>query len=522
MRLGLVSFYSFRPHVEHLYYISSLLKEAGHELFFLTCDSALKNCYARTLKGTSKLTECLTCVAGGVRSFPVSNISSIKQKNRISLSDDECNMIVSSSISTLLRTETHEDTYSPAYKSLREIFHGTVETVYGNAVDWIEANRLDGIVCFNGRMEVTRAITYACERLAISYLTFERPWFSDGLHFIPQENCLLLKEVDRLSLQYRDIPLTERQARRAAQLVASRFVRANHKEWRVYNLNPTHTEWPSNAVTGPKVLILPSSRNEIQGHPDYIDSWSSYTEGFEWVLDVLEVPIQNVVLRCHPNWGEKIGLRDGSNSENYYAFWAASRGIYSIGSKETASTFDLIQDCDILLVNGSTAAFEAGASGKKIICLGHSAYQEAGIAVHLNGKSDYNKLKHLESHDPTEVIRRTLRYGYTMARRFAQYVDYVQAISPTRYRYFAGADPDKIVQALQSGFLEADDTEIAPDDKGETKILSLIMEKRWDEISAFGDEMNSKRVLDIGRRWSLRWLDGLREKLPRGDRWHDK
>lgn len=522
MRLGLVSIYSFRPHVEQLYYISTLLKEAGHELFFLTCDSALGNCYARALKGTSKITECSICMAGGIRSFPVSNISSIKQRNRVSLSEDERNMLASSSACTLLRTETQEDTYSPYYKSLRETFYGPVETAFGNAVDWIETNRLDGVICFNGRMDATRAIIYACERLAVPFLTLERPWFSDGLQFIPQGNCLSLKEVDRLNLQYRDIPLGERQARHAAQLIASRFVRTNLKEWRAYNLNATTAVWPSNAVTGPKVLMLPSSRNEFQGHPEREASWNSYKEGFDLVLDELCIPIVNVVLRCHPNWGEKIGLADGSRSESYYTAWAAHRGIHCIGSKETASTFDLIQESDILLVNGSSAAFEAGACGKKIICLGHSSYQEAGIAEHINGKDELDNLKTLEHHNPTEVIRHTLRYGYTMARRFAQYVDYVQALSPTRYRYFAGADPDKIVHILLSGALEADDIEMTMDDKSESEIVAMIAEKRWDELAAFVGIVNSKPALNIGRRWCFRWVDVLREKLPKGDRWHEK
>jgi hypothetical protein len=319
------------------------------------------------------------------------------------------------------------------------------------------------------------------------------------------------------------MPLTERQARRAAQLIASRFIRTNlNKEWRAYNLNATHASWPSKAASSPKVLILPSSRNEFQGHPELESSWNSYTEGFSLVLDALEIPIENVVLRCHPNWSEKIGLADGSRSESYYATWAANRGIFCIGSKETASTFDLIQDCDILLVNGSSAAFEAGACGKKIICLGHSSYQEAGIAVHLDSENDLYKLEHLDHHKPEEIIRRTLRYGYTMARRFSQYVDYAQALSPTRYCYFAGANADKIVRALRSGVLEADDPEIATDDKSEAEIVVMMIEKKWDELAAFEDILDSKPILDIGRRWGLRWLDDLREKLPRGDLWHGK
>jgi len=42
MRIGFVNLFSFRPHVEQLYYLSVLLKSAGHEVFFLTCDAGVE------------------------------------------------------------------------------------------------------------------------------------------------------------------------------------------------------------------------------------------------------------------------------------------------------------------------------------------------------------------------------------------------------------------------------------------------------------------------------------------------
>ena len=523
MRFGLVSLYSFRPHVEHLYYVSTLLKDAGHELFFLTCDGALENCYARSIKGTSKIAECPACIAGGVRSYPVAKITSIKNRKKVVLNDDEKKLLSFSSACTLLRTEALEDIQSPEYETVNKSFHSSVEMAFENATRWIESNHLDGVICFNGRMDATRAIIYACERLAIPFMTLERPWFSDGLQFNPQGNCLSLKDVLRLNRQYKDAPLTLTQARYAAQLIASRFVRTNLKEWRAYNLNAERANWPVGAVAGLKALLLPSSRGEFQGHPEREALWGDYTNGFDAVLAGLNVPLQNIVLRCHPNWGEKIGLADGSNSERLYTSWAKEKGIHCIPSKATVSTFDLIQECDILIVNGSSAALEAGACGKKIICLGHSSYEDAGIAVHINGEDEMENLCLLGQHDPAKTIRYALRYAYTMSRRFAQCVEYVEAITPTRYRYYAGADSERIVKALISGKLDPDDDEIDVNDKSETEIVSMLIQKRWEELNV--KKMNNssnKPPLDIGRRHGLRWLDVLREKLPRGDLWHGK
>lgn len=518
MRLGLASIYSFRPHVEHLYYLSTLLKQGGHELCYMTCDAALSNCYSRALKATSRIIECPKCMIGGIRSYPVTNIQSISNRYRVELTEIERNMLAASSACTLMRTEADEDMERPEYLSLRSTLYEPVETTYGSAVRWIEENRLDGVICFNGRMEVTRAITYACEKLGVPYLTQERTWFSDGLQLIPNGNCLSLREVGRLNKQYQNIYLTSLQARRAGKLIASRFMKTNTNEWRAYNLDSMPMQWPSTAMNGPKVLILPSSRNEFQGHPERESSWPSTQQAFDSVLDELSVDKKNVVLRCHPNWGENIGRVDGALSEKYYTLWARSRGIHCIASKEKANTSDLIQECDILVVNGGSAAFEAGACGKMVVCLGPASYEHAGIAVHINSERDLGKLNDLKLHEPLNIVRKTLRYGYTMTRRFPQYVDFVRAQSPTRYHYYEGADPNRVIRQLLAGVIEADDSESAVDRDEEDKIVHMVISKHWKKLAEFEDPANSRLMLKIGRRSSLRWLDRVRDKMARGDR----
>ena len=108
MNIGFSNIYSFRPHVEHLYYLSLLARQAGHATFFLTCDSGVSNCYARELKGTSRLQECPKCVLGGVRSFPVSPVTSISSLPS-GLSADQLKLIALSSSCTLTRTELDTD-----------------------------------------------------------------------------------------------------------------------------------------------------------------------------------------------------------------------------------------------------------------------------------------------------------------------------------------------------------------------------------------------------------------------------
>jgi len=47
LKIGFANIFSFRPHVEHLFYLSELMKNSGHEVYFLTCDSSVSDCFSK-------------------------------------------------------------------------------------------------------------------------------------------------------------------------------------------------------------------------------------------------------------------------------------------------------------------------------------------------------------------------------------------------------------------------------------------------------------------------------------------
>jgi hypothetical protein len=345
----------------------------------------------------------------------------------------------------------------------------------------------------------------------------DRTWFGDGVLLIPNGDCLSLAPAKALNRAFRDIPLTLTQARYVGWLLASRFLGRNQGEWRAYNVNATPAAWPI-ASAKRKVLLLPSSRCEFQVHPDWQFGWDEATDAFDWLFRSLAITADQVVLRCHPNWAERIGRATGARAINHYARWAAERGIYCIGSDQTTSTFDLIAASDLVVVNGSSAAFEAGALGKPVVCMGSAHYLEAGIALHLASPGDAPVLTALERHDATCAARASLRFGYTMMRRFAQYADFVRCITPTRYVYCAGGDPDRIIRMLQKGVVEPDDAQVAADTRGEDEVLSLVQRKQWAELHRYQRPQAATPELVLRRRRGLGWIDGARALLPTGDR----
>jgi hypothetical protein len=514
MRVGFASVFAFRPHVEHLYYLSRLVQEAGHDVRMLTCDAQLPYCYARALKHSAAAVECPKCIAGGLRSYSARVASLPAARGSVG---DLARAWADSSACTVLRIEAAQDRLTAEFIALRERLAGGAQRAFDSARRWIEAQRLGALICFNGRMEATRGICEAACAAGVPFLTVERTWFGDGLQFAVNDNVLDLSQLDRLNAEYRDVPLTQGQARRIAQLLAARLLRRNDKEWRAYNRNAAAAVWPATAGGGPRVLIAPSSRNEVEGHPHWTHGWPQLTDGIDAVLDAVGATSGNTVLRCHPNWGERIGRRSGKLSERYYSAWARHRGVHLIGSAEPASTFELIQQADLVVVTGGSAAFEASCLGKPVISLTPSTYRTAAIAAHVTSAAELPLARTTLLADPLRV-RRGLRYGYTHTYRFSQYVDFVRAVTTTRYRYFDGADPHRLESMLRTARVEADDPTVAPDATGEDEVLALVESRQWQQLIDRSPPMRERGAIRISRRPGLRWIDGLRERFPTGDR----
>jgi hypothetical protein len=516
MRIGFASIYSYRPHVEHLFYLSRLAAEAGHQTYFLTCDAQLETCYTRELKGASALIECPKCIIGGVRSFVHGRIDTLSIPNDGSISLERAREFARSSVYTIVRTETATDNDRHEVRSLLDHFTPATSRAYASTRTWIQKNRLEAIVAFNGRMDATRALTEAAADLGVPFITNERTWFGDGLMLFPNANVLDLKHLDIMNSRYRKIPLTRQQARRVARHVASRFLKRNDKEWRAYNLNAVSAPWPA-AGKGPRTLVLPSSRNESEGHPDWAMEWPDCASALDAAFDALGIDCDAAVLRCHPNWGERIGHRTGRLSEQFYTEWASRRGVHCIPSTARESTFELIRQADLVIVNGGSAALEAGALGKPVVTLGPATYRTAGFCINATSPASISEINRVWSLSRKDIVRHTLRYGYTYIYRMPQYVDYVRADSSARYRYYSGADPQRLLQMFTTQRIEPDDAAVADDEHEENEVCNLVLSERWEELLSFEDALPQRTALKVRRRPMLRWVDGVRALLPRGD-----
>ncbi len=524
MRIGFASVYSWRPHVSMLRYLARLAREAGHDVFFLTCDGDLPNCYTQEQKHERpRWLNCALCRAGGVRSFEARGVSSIGEyagaEPPPSARSKEWAL---SSAGTLGRFETNEEFASPEFFGFAERLEPAARRGYAAARRWIDDKKLDAICAFNGRMDATRGVLEAARDAGIRYVSQERTWFGDGVQLLPDENCLGLRAVDKMIGAWRDRPLTRAQALRAAKHISARFLRRNDKEWRAFNVNAAPASWPSGDRR--RILLLPGSRSESWGHPDCADLWPERTRAYEALMAHFGLQPDELLLRCHPVWGEAVSGRTGQASEKYYTRWAQKAGVPVIASASRESTADLIRAADAIVVAGGSAALEAGILGKQVIGTSPSIYQQAGFqsnaydASRLNGVRLLSSAPAAEREEESRRIRRlTLRFCFNMAYRVAQFVPYVQAVTTTQYAYYEGADPQRLTRLLSSGELEPDDENCADDERDEDSTLDLIERGEWEALYSAGQESAQRPLIDNGRRGFYRAVDRLRDLFPRGD-----
>jgi hypothetical protein len=526
MRIGFASIYAWRPHVEHLMFLAGLAKQAGHETFFLTCDSDLPACYTREIRDVRPdWMECLFCRVGGVRSFTGNDVSSIGSLASEGSSPDEAQARdwAKSSASTLGRFESAQDYESAAFASLRDRLAPAVQRAYAAATAWIAREKLDAICVFNGRMDATRGIFEAAKASGIRVVSMERTWFGDGLQLLPDENCLGLQSVHKMVGQWRDKPLTREQALHAAGRVAARLTRTNTTEWRAYNTQAARGSWP--ATGRRKILLVPSSLNEVWSDPNWESAWPDPTQAYDAIIEKLKLDPADLVLRCHPNWGERIGKNDGRLPERHYTDWANARGVHVIASRDTTSTMDLIAQCDAIVVAGGSAALEAAAMGKQVIATAPSIYSEAGFRTDVSDPSKVDGLV-LQVDLPTEAQRAAqrklrrlgLRFCYTMSRRLPQYAQHVRAITSSQYRYPSGADPQRFIDIIRTGQLHADDENFAANELDEDAVIAKMEAGAWTELVEAPIAEEEQPAQRVQRRWLLRPVDYIRDKMPVGDR----
>ena len=362
MNVGFVNIYPSRPHGFHAAFIESQCRLLGYSTYFLECGGSFDDCYSK-LNQSGGIARCISCRMGRASSYCNSEVHKISSYLPTeTLSKDEVNKGLISSAVTLHREEIESDYFNneKLTESISRMRLNYLRTYY-STLDLIDKKQLESLVVFNGRIDMTRAAIDAAKHANINFVTHERTFMGHGIQMHVNENIHGLGDRSNLNAKFDKEYLTSYQARLAGAEIAKRFLGSNFLEWRVYNAgSPALSKWPT-TTTKEKILIIPSSRSETGSHEDWATPWDLSTDGLTMFLKAIGATKDQIVVRFHPNWIQKVGKSIGQSSRKLYKDWCHSNGYHYIDSHELVSTMGLIAHCDVAILNGGSAAIEAGA-----------------------------------------------------------------------------------------------------------------------------------------------------------------
>ena len=516
MKFGFVNIYPWRPHTEQSLFMADQCRKAGHEVFFLTCRGALPDCYAREIRNESRLMGCLKCRLGSFETYNVENVTTLDAEIISNMSNKDSQGLTRSSAATLTRIENPEDIDSQAFLEKQSKLDAAVRISFENAKKWIVDNQLDAVIGFNGRMDATKAIHAACQELGVSYISHERGWFGDGLHLVPNGNCLGLGNLHEMVAEYANQPLSRKQAEKAADFLMRRISGAQTHEWRLYNVDRQDSEWPA-AGSGPRILILPSSSNEFFAEEELETDWADPTQAMDCLLDQYKGTQPSVVLRAHPNWDENIGVASGAKIWDFYSNWAKKRNIHAINPASKISSQWLMQQADIVVITNSTAGMEAGFIGKRVISLAKSQYEGGGFVESYDSPDAFNAFNPNLEIDERRIIAGTLRYVYTHQYRYTQFYRSIKAISASQCHFYEGDVAERLEQICREGVIPPSDKTVCDNADEETAFVEALRGSQWRDIVVENAPAISGEKIKINRKPLFRWISALREWFPPGD-----
>jgi hypothetical protein len=507
--------------------VAEILSSQGYFVSQLNCESSLQSCYnIAVAPKLPRVLICALCRSKNLKAYIANNHRSIGEF----LDADELNPPIGShrwghsSAATIGRFESAQDYESHEFIALRDKMSEVAINAFKSAAKWIREEKLDRIIVFNGRIDATRGVIEAAKFCNIPFFTAERAAFGFGLLILPNESCLGLATIGRLMEKCKGIPLGKSECEKIVSVIKRRFNRSISAEWRVYNVNHIYQTWPQN-VRGPRVLILPSSTNEISDEPDWSCGWNEGVEAFDQILNYFKVDGVCVVVRCHPNWSETIHGVDGRRIEGYYKNWAEKRGLNIYLSNDKASTLSLIEQADVIIVNGGSSALEAGVLGKCIISTRPSSNYDSSFVINVHQRSDLDKIA-----DPLpnlvenfkkrnlEIARATIRYYYAIVFRLPSFINSAISQDPTDVKFnLCEFDRDEFLDLIQNARKNISVYSDCLSPVFEDECLSLLLSR---------DNSRGQTQSDISSRFKSRSPRGifkiviwLRCLFSRGDRW---
>ena len=283
--------------------------------------------------------------------------------------------------------------------------------VYIAARAFIEAQRPDRVVLFNGRMATFRGVLRACQETSTPCWVHERGATLDRVcvaeNTMPHDTDWIARQIVET---WQRAPQSEEEKR----AIGGEFYRRKRNKdgfnWIAYTEHQQPGRLPFEPDEGrPVYSIFTSSEFERFALRQYYRYLLHETQ-LEGILDLARILEQHrfaglLVIRIHPNSaGEQPSLQQALERQ------AAPDFVRIVGAESAVDTYALIDASDKVFTFGSTVAMEVAHAGKPSISFATSPYQRLDSVYQPADREEALRLVL----DPLEPKRNddTLKYGY--------------------------------------------------------------------------------------------------------------
>lgn len=496
MNIGIINSFSHRPHSQHLAYLGAMLSKLNHNVLYANCSGGSDSCNTLITKKilNNKPLTCFVCKEFGLKSLVNSKVTSLSPNNI----NKNCyhKDIALSTLFTATRTETPDEIKN--IKENKEFLKLTSScfAYYNSVKEWVCNNDIDMVFGYNGRMDLMRAARLAVMDMNKIFWTVERPWFGKGLLIIPDEGPLGTISLEKITKLFIDKPLNYDQILKAVEPMAKRRLQLNKSEFMNFNKDHELIDWDKiNSKGEYKYLVLPSSRMEHISEFDYgKDAWSHPLDGIEKLINNKIINPEDLIIRFHPIWDVKIHNKDATSCIDYYISFCERHQIKFIREFEKISTSYLINQADIILLNGGSSFFEASIIGKPIISLAKSFYDVSNYQYDLHNISQLNSINFSEIRNnkmKKEKIRTALRFLYLFQFRYHQFSNDVLHVNSYDPLFkFSDSSVLQLSNLLKQGVLISSDKSYDENEIEENKFIEKILNDTFDWSDAINNNEN--------------------------------
>lgn len=409
------------------------LRKSGYDVKFLSCDSFLSNCFVNNKTDRNFCKKCIICNNDALKQnqldyiqlgellseqkrcvirdnlkFEYHTLSEIKQ-----ITYKNCYIGYGALSSYVSFTRNQEPSFDFAFKEyFNELLYSQVFLAEA-FLNLISHKNYDIVYTFNGRWADMRPIYDICINQKIEIRNIENIPVKPNRDYRKEvyQNCLPhnIQNKHKWILESWDKSIMEDEDK--IKLGSKFFIQRKDsklvRDVKVYTSKQQLGKLPEDWDNSKRNIgIFNSSEDEFLALGrdwDYLNIFSSQEEGIMFILDNVTDTSYHFYLRVHPNLS---GVQYDYHTRLYQLEHKYSN-ITVIPADSSISTYTLIDECEKVIVFGSSTGVEACFWEKPVILLGGTFYYYLNVAYKPTNNNELIELisQKLEPKDKVDAIK---------------------------------------------------------------------------------------------------------------------